>query len=353
MKNIKFYNIYIFISTFTRNIIDLYSVVYLYKLYPSIKTIIGIYSLIYFLGIFISYLSIKLGNKVGYKYILIFSSIITSITFVVLNNAKIINTHIVSILLSLSIFTYHPLKHYYGITLLNEKEKLGISLILIYLASFFSSYFVIKDIKPIILIIITIIGIIPTLLIEKNIPKKIEYPKNILPSKIQFFIFDQFRILFLLLEPLYLYIISKTISYVGVFNIIITISSIIYLYLITNNKNININIKKYYCYLNILFVIFLLLKLNITNKIILLIIAFFEGIGIKTNELISTMNLYKIKNLKLSEKEGYLIISEIIFCSTRAIILFIFYLFNVNLVIMMYILLIGVFILSFQYSPSE
>ena len=351
MKNIKFYNIYMFISTFTRNIIDLYSVVYLYKLYPSIKTIIGIYSLIYFLGIFISYLSIKLGNKVGYKYILIFSSIITSITFVVLNNAKIINTYIVSILLSLSIFTYHPLKHYYGITLLNEKEKLGTSLILIYLASFFSSYFVIKDIKPIILIIITIIGIIPTLLIEKNIPKKIEYPKNILPSKIQFFIFDQFRILFLLLEPLYLYIISKTISYVGVFNIIITISSIIYLYFITNNKNINI--KKYYCYLNILFVIFLLLKLNITNKIILLIIAFFEGIGIKTNELISTMNLYKIKNLKLSEKEGYLIISEIIFCSTRAIILFIFYLFNVNLVIMMYILLIGVFILSFQYSPSE
>jgi membrane protein len=340
-----------FISTFTRNIIDLYSVVYLYKLYPSIKTIIGIYSLIYFLGIFISYLSIKLGNKVGYKYILIFSSIITSITFVVLNNAKIINTYIVSILLSLSIFTYHPLKHYYGITLLNKKEKLGISLILIYLASFFSSYFVIKDIKPIILIIITIIGIIPTLLIEKNIPKKIEYPKNILPSKIQFFIFDQFRILFLLLEPLYLYIISKTISYVGVFNIIITISSIIYLYFITNNKNINI--KKYYCYLNILFVIFLLLKLNITNKIILLIIAFFEGIGIKTNELISTMNLYKIKNLKLSEKEGYLIISEIIFCSARAIILFIFYLFNVNLVIMMYILLIGVFILSFQYSPSE
>lgn len=351
MKNIKFYNIYMFISTFTRNIIDLYSVVYLYKLYPSVKTIIGIYSLIYFLGIFVSYLSIKLGNKVGYKYILIFSSIITSITFVVLNSTKIINTYIVSILLSLSIFTYHPLKHYYGITLLNEKEKLGTSLILIYLASFFSSYFVIKDIKPIILIIITIIGIIPTLLIEKNIPKKIEYPKNILPSKIQFFIFDQFRILFLLLEPLYLYIISKTISYVGIFNIIITISSIIYLYLIANNKNINI--KKYYCYLNILFVIFLLLKLNITNKIILLIIAFFEGIGIKTNELISTMNLYKIKNLKLSEKEGYLIISEIIFCSTRAIILFIFYLFNVSLVIMMYILLIGVFILSFQYSPSE
>lgn len=351
MKNIKFYNIYMFISTFTRNIIDLYSVVYLYKLYPSIKTIIGIYSLVYFLGIFISYLSIKLGNKVGYKYILIFSSIITSITFVVLNNTKIINTYIVSNLLSLSIFTYHPLKHYYGITLLNKKEKVGISLILVYLASFFSSYFVIKDVKPIILIIITIISIIPTLLIEKNTPKKIEYPKNIPSRKLRFFIFDQFRILFLLLEPLYLYIISKTISYVGIFNIIITISSVLYLYLIANNKNINV--KKYYCYLNILFVIFLLLKLNITNKTILLIIAFFEGIGIKTNELISTLNLYQEKKLRVFDKEGYLIISEMVFCSTRAIILFLFYLFNINLVIMMYILLIGIFILSFQYSPSK
>ena len=351
MKNIKFYNIYMFISTFTRNIIDIYSVIYLYKLYPSIKTIIGIYTLVYFLGIFISYLSIKLGNKVGYKYILIFSSIITSLTFFVLNSTKVINTYIVSILLSLSIFTYHPLKHYYGITLLNKKEKVGISLILVYLASFFSSYFVIKDVKPINLIIITIVGIIPTLLIEKNPPKKIKYLKNIITSKLRFFIFDQFRILFLLLEPLYLYIISKTISYVGIFNIIITVSSVLYLYLIANNKNINV--KKYYCYLNILFVIFLLLKLNITNKTILLIIAFFEGIGIKTNELISTMNLYQEKKIRVSDKEGYLIISEIIFCSTRAIILFIFYLFNINLVLMMYILLIGVFILSFQYSPSE
>ena len=351
MKNIKFYNIYMFISTFTRNIIDIYSVIYLYKLYPSIKTIIGIYILVYFLGIFISYLSIKLGNKVGYKYILIFSSIITSLTFFVLNSTKVINTYIVSILLSLSIFTYHPLKHYYGITLLNKKEKVGISLILVYLASFFSSYFVIKDVKPINLIIITIVGIIPTLLIEKNPPKKIKYLKNIITSKLRFFIFDQFRILFLLLEPLYLYIISKTISYVGIFNIIITVSSVLYLYLIANNKNINV--KKYYCYLNILFVIFLLLKLNITNKTILLIIAFFEGIGIKTNELISTMNLYQEKKIRVSDKEGYLIISEIIFCSTRAIILLIFYLFNINLVLMMYILLIGVFILSFQYSPSE
>ena len=287
----------------------------------------------------------------GYKYILIFSSIITSLTFFVLNSTKVINTYIVSILLSLSIFTYHPLKHYYGITLLNKKEKVGISLILVYLASFFSSYFVIKDVKPINLIIITIVGIIPTLLIEKNPPKKIKYLKNIITSKLRFFIFDQFRILFLLLEPLYLYIISKTISYVGIFNIIITVSSVLYLYLIANNKNINV--KKYYCYLNILFVIFLLLKLNITNKTILLIIAFFEGIGIKTNELISTMNLYQEKKIRVSDKEGYLIISEIIFCSTRAIILLIFYLFNINLVLMMYILLIGVFILSFQYSPSE
>ena len=65
MKNIKFYNIYMFISSFTRNIIDLYSVVLLYQNGISLNNIIGIYAITYFIGIFISTISLKLGNKIG------------------------------------------------------------------------------------------------------------------------------------------------------------------------------------------------------------------------------------------------------------------------------------------------
>ena len=138
MKNIKFYNIYMFISSFTRNIIDLYSVVLLYQNGISLNNIIGIYAITYFIGIFISTISLKLGNKIGYKYILIASSIITSISFYIINNYT--NPYLIALFLSLSMYTYHPIKHYYGINLLNKKKEIGNTIILTYIATILSVY---------------------------------------------------------------------------------------------------------------------------------------------------------------------------------------------------------------------
>lgn len=342
MKNLKSYNIYMFISSFTRNIIDIYSVVLLYKNNFSIHNIIGIYAITYFIGSYISTISIKLGNKFGFKYILIFSSIITSISFYIINTAY--DPYLISIFLSLSIFTYHPVKHYYGISLLTKKDEIGNTIVLTYIATILSSYFAIKEIKIIYLVIISLISIIPSFFIKKEKRQKITYPKSIPKNTLNFFILDQTKIVFLLLQPLYLYIISNNISYVGIFNIIITISSILYIYKFANKKDI----EKYYKYINIAFTIVLLLKLNLNNKIILLVIAFLEGIGIKTNELISTMNLYQNK----SSSKGYIIISEIIFCLVRGGMLSVIYIFNINLKLSLYILLIGIFFLSFQYKKD-
>ena len=342
MKTVKNYNIYIFISTFTRNIIDVYSVIYLYKKGFGVSDIIAMYSVIYFLGYFISEISIRIGNYVGYKYILILSSIITSITFYIIRNS--LNIYLISLFLSLSIFTYHPIRHYYGIIILRKKKEIGNTLILTYIATLLSSYIAIKNIKLVYLIIISIIGIIPALFIKKDnaniVSKKYVLPKE----KINFFIFDQFRIIFILLEPLYLYLISYNISYVGIFNIVLTISSVLCIYLLVNKINVNKNYK----YINILFVVVLLLKLNIKSRILLLIIAFLEGICIKTNELVSTMNLYSDNSMD----KGYIIISEKIFCITRTLILSIMYYLSLNLKAYLYILLVGIFILSFQYKKN-
>ena len=342
MKTIRNYNIYIFISTFIRNIIDVYSVIYLYQKGISIKEIISIYALTYFFGYFISYLSITLGNKVGYKYILIFSSLITSITFYIIHNSH--NIYLISLFLSLSMFTYHPIRHYYGINLLKQKKEIGNTLIFTYIAQLLSSYIAISNMKLIYLIILSIIGIIPALFIKNEKQEIIKLPKKISNNKLNFFFFDQFKIIFILLEPLYLYLISNKLSYVGIFNIILTISSILCIYLLTNK----INVQKNYKYINILFIIVLILKINIHNKNLLLLIAFLEGIGIKTNELVSTMNLYNIKDLNA----GYIITSERIFCTTRALILSIIYFLSFDLKVSLYILLIGIFILSFQYKKN-
>ncbi|MBQ2872525.1 MAG: hypothetical protein IJE89_00825 [Bacilli bacterium] len=342
MKNIKSYNLYMFVSTLTRNIIDIYSVVLLYQNRFSVNNIIGIYAITYFIGSYISTLSIKIGNSIGFKYILIFSSIITSISFYIINKSN--DPYIISLFLSLSIFTYHPIKHYYGINLLNKKDEIGNTIILTYIATILSSYFAIKEVKVIYLVIISLLSIIPSLFIKKEQKQKITYPKSIPKKTLNFFILDQTKILFLLLQPLYLYTISNTLSYVGIFNIIITISSIMYIYFFANKKDV----EKYYKYINIAFVVILLLKLNIDNKIILLIIAFLEGIGIKTNELISTMNLYKNKKYP----QGYIIVSEIIFCLVRGLFLSIIYIFKINLKSSLYLLLIGIFLLSFQYNKT-
>ena len=220
MKNIKSYNIYMFISSFTRNIIDIYSVVLLYQNGISINNIIGIYAITYFIGAYISTLSIKIGNSIGFKYVLIFSSIITSISFYIINKST--DPYLISLFLSLSIFTYHPIKHYYGINLLTQKDQIGNTIILTYIATILSSYFAIKEIKLIYLVIISLLSIIPSIFIKKEPRQKITYPKKIPKNTLNFFILDQTKIVFLLLQPLYLYIISKTISYVGIFNIIIT-----------------------------------------------------------------------------------------------------------------------------------
>ena len=342
MKNIKNYYMCIFISTITRNIIDVYSVVYLYQLGFNIKDILLIYMIVYFLGIFFSEGFIILGNKIGYKYILMLSSVITGVTFYIIRFNY--NLYLISVFLAVSIFTYHPVRHYYGIRLLKEKKKIGKALILIYVASLLSSLIAIKNISFGYLLIISFIGIIPTLFIKKEKTKRITYPKIIVKSKLNFFIFDQFKILFILLEPLYLYLIASNISYVGIFNIVLTISSVICIYLLVNK----IDISKYYKSMNIIFTIILILKINILDKRILLIIALLEGIGIKINELVSTMNFYD----NVDDTIGYLILSEKIFCIVRVIILFVIYLLPINFKLVLYFLTIGIFILSFQYKKD-
>lgn len=346
MKNIKFFNTYLFIATFSRNILDIYSVVFLYQKGMSIHTIIGLYALVYFCGSIISQASVKIGNRIGYKYILIASTIVSALTFYLIKSIN--NPYLIALNLSLSIFTYHPIRHYYGMTLLNEKKKISTSLILSYFASFLASYAVIKDLNLVYLVIITIISLIPTIFIKKAPQKNISKTTTTLSkNKILFYIFDQFKILFLLLEPLYLYTISKKISFVGTFNIVITFSSIICLYFFSKKNSLH----KSYPFINIIFVIILFIKLNINNQILLLLIALLEGIGIKINELISTINLYSA--IKEKEKERHLIVSEQIFCLTRTIIFSILYICNFRLTTIMHLLLVGIFILSFLYKSNE
>ena len=352
MKKLTLYNIFLFLSNISRNIVEIFSFVYLYQKGYKIKNILLFYSIYYLVGVFISYITVYLTKYIKRKVLLIISGLLYGIAFYYLSVMSTTNYNLVilSIVLSTSSFIYHTIRHYYAMNLVDKVEDKKIASILIsaYLPIIFSSilgsYIVDKYsilVSSIIVIILSVISIIPLIFIRDDITNnKIEYSK-INSNKLVFFILEQFKVIFLLLEPIYLYLyVKKSLNYVGAFNILICISSIIYLYYIAHR----INISKYFKYINIIFCLVLLFKLNVTNKYILLIVALLEGLGIKSFELTSNKNIYNIENSNIN---GYLITCELIFCFLRSLICLIFYLFIDNVKVMLYISLVPIFLISF------
>lgn len=351
MNNNMKYNFFLLISSLSRNLVEVFNIALLYKLNYSIKDILLYYAIFFLFALFVNVITINLTNYIKTKYILITSNILFCLSYYYLINMNynIKNLIIFAIISSSSSYTYHSLRHYYAIKHTdNSTKQIGniaiFSFVGIIVSSYLGPYITEKygfNITIIIILITSLISIIPLLLIKdtkiKEKIKNIHIEKN----RMLFFIFEQSKVLFLLIQPLFLYLyISKDLKYIGIFNVINCIASIIFIYLIVRKLNIN----KYFKYLNILLIIVLILKLNISNKYIILIIAFFEGLFIKTYEIVSMKNLYQIrtKNIK-----SYLIKVEIIFCLVRSIIMFSFYIFINDIKIMLYILLILIFVSGF------
>lgn len=352
MTDIKKYNIFILFSTIARNMVEVFSSVLLYKMGYSFKEILLFFTILYLTGAITSTLTMYLTRVIKSKYILILSSVIFSYSFYFMQamDKNFSNLVIFSIIYGVGCYTYHILRHYYAIKSIGNEKKLDIGSILIItnlsliFSSFIASYIQTKFsllALVIVIVIISSVAVIPIFFMkeEKN-SKKIEY-QTLEKNKLSFFIFEQAKVIYLCLQPLFLYLfIDNNVKYIGIFNIFVGISSCIFIYFFVRK----IDDKKYFKYLNILFCIVLILKLNITNKYLLLGIALLEGLGIKMFEVVSTENIYNIK--KDTNISGYLIISEIIFCLVRSILCMIAYFIN-NIKIVLYLLVVIIFVVGF------
>ena len=342
----KKYNKFIFLSTLTRNLIEVFSCLLLYIEGYSIKNILLFLIIMQISGIITIYISLK----TNFKITLIISSILYGLSFYYLSimNKTIINLIIFACLLSISNYSYNIIKHLLAIKEKNNtKKEISITLISQYIAKIISTIigaiiFNKMELKlaSIIIIIISILSIIPIRKFKTH-KANINIKKVIIPrKKIIFSILEQFKIIFITLQPLYLYIyIKKSIYYISTFNIIITLTSIILMYIIT--KKIQ---NKYFKYINIIFISALILKLNIKNNIILLLVALLEGIGQKIYEVMSLDNLY-VEN---KNPESYLMKEELIFGISRTIILILYLvILKNNLIAMLYISIIGIYISAY------
>ena len=352
MSNIKRYNIFILLSTLARNIVEIFSSVLLYKMGYSLKEILLFYSIVYLIGAIISTIVIYLTKIVKPKYILILSSIIFSGSFYYMSimSKTFINLIIFSIIYGMGAYTYHTIRHYYAIKSMNNHERKEIGSILIYthiamvISSILGTYVEAKLsrlILAIIVIVISILAIVPIFKYEDKINDKEVKIDKIEKNKFLFFVCEQAKVINLSLQPLYLFLfVNNTISYVGIFNIFMGISSCIFIYFFVRK----VDDKKYFKYLNILFCIILILKLNISNKYLVLVIALFEGLGIKIFEIVSSENIYNIKST--TNIKGYLLIVEIIFCLVRSIMCLMGYFIN-NIKIILYLTIIFIFMIGF------
>lgn len=347
MTKEKTYNIFLFLSTFTRGLVEVFSLVLLYKKGYSLDNLIFFLFLMYSLGILVNYISLK----IYYKVILIISSLIYGLSFIYLSNmnTSLISLSILAILLSSGNYSYHAIRHFLALTMLETKKKNTSKLIIInYLgiisASLIGMYLIDNlpfVVTSLIIFVLSSISILPILkqekiIITKKHGKKVFIPKN----KIIFNILEQFKVIFLELQPLFLYIyIDKSIYYVGIFNVITNIASLIVIYFISSKLN-----NKYFKYYTLILGLIFILKLNIKSGLILLFIAFLEGIFVKIYENTSLSNLYNYKDNSIS---SYLLVEELIFFTSKSLIMLIYLLLNLNINTIMYTNIVGIIISGF------
>ncbi len=349
MNNIKRYNLFILISTLARNIVNVFSAVLLYKMGYNIKEIFIFLCVLYFIGSIVCATTMYLVGKISIKFILIISSIVFSISFYYMSimNNNIINLIIFSVIYSIGSYSYHSIRHYLAIELVNKDKKNNIGNIVIYMniaiiiSSLISGY--IESITSTIIlsaivVVISIISIVPIFKLDIKVKDSgIKYNK-IDKNKILFFILEQGKTIFLSLEPLFIYLfVEKSIRYVGITSSVIGVSSCIFTYFFVRK----VDDKKYFKYFTILLCLVLILKLNISNKYIMLFIVFIEGLLLKVYDLVSMNNLYDIdKGINIKR---YLIQSEIIFCLFSSFLCFIF-MFVSDIKIILYCLVVLIFI---------
>jgi predicted MFS family arabinose efflux permease len=289
----KRYNIFILLSVMATGLAEIYIPIVLYNAGFNLKLIFT-YFIIKFGSILILYYPIILiGQKLGFKILLVISAFFLGISFYLLS---IINTSFIIVIvtaISFSIFnqTYWSGRHYYAIKVLPTDrmgDSVGYTVITTQLALIPSAFFgalIIEHfglkILTFIITAIALISIIPLLEIKEKIYKtglNVKKVATSIPfSNIILMGFDQARQLAVIFFPLFIYLnVVKTYRYVGVVNVVIGIATMISVYFFA--RKIDREQKDYLSIFIILLSIVLFVKLNVTTSVPMLIVAIFEGL---------------------------------------------------------------------------
>lgn len=367
MSDLKKYNIFIFITSFAKLLVEIFIPLILYNMSFTIKEIILFLILKYSFCLLFIPVGYFIGKKYSVSTLMILSSIIFSITYIYLSqiNKNLTSLIILSILYSSYLMFYWLGRHMYGLSIIEDKKTTdNVSLYNIFtilgglFSPFIGSYIIEKTSTltlSTIVLVLMIISIIPLTKIKKiklNPNTQIKHIVKSFPKTNYIFnTLDQLRYILYTVLPLWIYInIKSKYSYIGILNIITGLGSIIYIYLLSKKMDKN---KKDYLSLSLLIMgIIYLLKITITSNLAYLIITLLEGITKSSLDTITLRNTYVYqKNYCIT---SYIIFTEIINNIARTLFLIIFYIFNVPLKTMLLICILGIFLNVFvKYDDGK
>ena len=367
MSDLKKYNIFIFITSFAKLLVEIFIPLILYNMSFTIKEIILFLILKYSFCLLFIPVGYFIGKKYSVSTLMILSSIIFSITYIYLSqiNKNLTSLIILSILYSSYLMFYWLGRHTYGLSIIEDKKTTdNVSLYNIFtilgglFSPFIGSYIIEKTSTltlSTIVLVLMIISIIPLTKIKKiklNPNTQIKHIIKSFPKTNYIFnTLDQLRYILYTVLPLWIYInIKSKYSYIGILNIITGLGSIIYIYLLSKKMDKN---KKDYLSLSLLIMgIIYLLKITITSNLAYLIITLLEGITKSSLDTITLRNTYVYqKNYCIT---SYIIFTEIINNIARTLFLIIFYIFNIPLKTMLLICILGIFLNVFvKYDDGK
>lgn len=367
MSNLKKYNIFTFVTTFAKLLIEVFIPLILYNMNYTIKEIILFLIIKHALcTIFLPITKLVIKKK-STTFLMIISSILFTLSYIYLNflTKNLFKLLIFTTLLSMYLTFYWVGRHTYALSIIEDKKATdNVSLYTIFtiLGGLFSTYLGSILIEKtsylflsIIVLFLMLISIIPLTKIkskkETNEIKLINIITSFPKRNYIFTFLDQLRFVLVTIFPLYIYLnINKSYKYIGIINIVSGLGSIIYIYILKKlmDKNKSDYLSSSLLYLAITYTLKLLTK----NNIIFLIIVFFEGIFRSVVDLITLRNTYVYS--KNYTRLNYTIFTEGINNIGRVIILTLFYITNISLKKIILICILGILINIFiKYDDGK
>lgn len=324
-NNQKKFGVYVFLSTFSRNLVEVFIPVILYKFGFSLIEVILYYFFVNLNSLILSYPCVWLANKIGNKNLSIIGIVSFSCLQIVLNFMVKNIYYLILIAFLFAVYRrgYWIARRYYNLNVI-KKEKIATTYAIINIINqigvIFSAYigsllldFVGLEILTILAIVLFLASIIPLSKIDcDNKPKecKIELIKNIkrIPkSNLCLFGIYELENVMKFLFTLYIFIYVKDkYQTIGIVNLINNLAIVLFTYKF--GKSLDYSKKSILKLAIILVVAVYVVKVNCTAYG-LFIISFFEGIFVKMYELSINNEFYKMS--KKFEYTNYNLIYEI------------------------------------------